>query len=197
MKKTIIGISGFARSGKDTLAKHIKKQLQNQGFSVSLFSFARALKQDIDEFCSSRFGISSFCEDSSQKEKIRPMLIAYGNCQRNITNGAYWINKVKPQVDSFFSGGGDFAIISDLRFKEFDYDEYDFFRSYPRNLIFTVSLINEDGSSNRAAHESEEKSFPFFLSNSDFNLKWNKTSDQNYLFAKAKECANIILNKYE
>lgn len=197
MKKTIIGISGFARSGKDTLAKSVKRCLEDQGFKVSLFSFAQALKYDIDDFCSSKLGITSFCEDTSQKEKIRPMLIAYGNCQRNITNGTYWINRVKPQVDSFFSGGGDFAIISDLRFKEFDYDEYDFFRSYPKNLIFTVSLVNEDGIMNGAAHESEERSFPFFLSNSDFNLKWNKTNDQTYIHNKAKECSNIILKKYE
>lgn len=197
MKKTIIGIAGFARSGKDTLAKSIKTGLEKQGVKVGLFSFAKALKDDIDSFCVEKFNISAFCEESASKSKIRPILIAYGNCQRNATSGGYWIERLKPEIESFFNSGGDCAIVTDLRFKEFEYDEYDFFRSYDRNFIITVSLFDNNGELNPAAHKSEEKSFPFLLSNSDYNVEWTKSNDKDYIALKANECIKLIKNKYD
>lgn len=197
MNKNIIGISGFARSGKDTLAKTLKSLLEERGHTVGLFSFASSLKSDIDNFCIEKFNISAFCESSELKAKIRPMLIAYGNCQRNATGGSFWIDRLKPEINRFFDSGGEYAIVSDLRFKEFEYDEYDYFREFERNFVFTVSLFDENGKINSAAHESEKKSFPFFLQNSDYNVEWSKSSDENYIKEKAGECVKLIINKYD
>jgi hypothetical protein len=197
MNKKIIGIAGFARSGKDTLAKTIASLLEEKGKKTRLFSFAKALKSDIDNFCVEKFNISAFCDNSDLKAKIRPMLIAYGNCQRESTLGTYWINRLKPDIDIFFKNGGEYAIVSDLRFKEFEYDEYDFFRSFVQNFVFPVSLFNRDGKLNDAAHESEKKSFPFFLQNSDHNIEWAKSEDESYIREKANECIKLITNKYE
>lgn len=197
MKKTIIGIAGFSRSGKDTLAKNIKLLLEKEGNKVGLFSFAKALKTDINSFCVEKFNISAFCEESELKSKIRPILIAYGNCQRNVTSGGYWIERLKPEIEVFFNSGGDYALVTDLRFKEFEHDEYDFFRNFDRNLIITVSLFDGNGRLNPAAHESEGKSFPFLLSNSDYNVEWTKSSDKDYITSKANECIKYIKNKYD
>lgn len=197
MKKTIIGIAGFARSGKDTLAKSIKLLLEEEGAKVGLFSFAKALKTDIDPFCVEKFNISAFCEESESKSKIRPILIAYGNCQRNITSGSYWIERLKPEIDFFLNSGGDYALVTDLRFKEFKHDEYDFFRNFDRNFIITVSLFDGSGKLNQAAHESEQKNFPFLLSHSDYNLEWSKSDDKAYINNKANECIKLIKSKYD
>ena len=193
--KIVIGISGFARSGKDTLANLLAKRLSTEGLNVKILSFAHALKSDMDDFCKSKIGISSFSEDTELKSKIRPILIAYGACQRQISGGRYWLDKLKPEVDNFLSEQGDVVIIPDLRFKEYNFDEYDFVKSYRNNIILTVAKILENGKQNPPAHESESKNFPFFLENSDHNLVWDSSSDEEYLSEKTAECLNLIDSK--
>lgn len=190
--KMLIGISGFARSGKDTMARLVRTSLSAKGVRAKVFSFASSLKEDVDIFCKEKFGISSFVEDTLQKNKIRPILVAYGNCQRSLTRGNYWIDKLKPKIDLFFKNGGDVGIISDLRFKEYDFDEYDFIRSYSPSYIATVSIEG-----NRPAHESEEKSFSFFLKNSDSNIVWESSDSEEYLLKKANPLIKMILNHYD
>jgi hypothetical protein len=193
--KFVIGISGFARSGKDTLAGRLSERLSGQGLSVKILSFAHALKSDIDSFCKTKIGISAFTEETELKSKIRPILIAYGASQRQISGGRYWLDKLKPEVDDFFSASGNVVIIPDLRFKEYDFDEYDFVKSYRDNLILTVSKTLENGDQNPPAHESESKNFPFFLEKSDYNLFWNSSKDEEYLSKKTTECLNIFNSK--
>jgi hypothetical protein len=188
----VIGISGFARSGKDTLARFLASELRNLGLNVKILSFAFPLKKDMDSFCMSKFGISAFSEDSELKAKIRPLLIAYGACQRQLTEGKYWLNKLKVEVDNFFSNNGNVVIVPDLRFKEFKFDEFDLIKSYSGNTIVTVSKTLECGKQNSAAHESELKNFPFFLKNSNLNIDWTTSNNKEYLSSKASQCLKIL-----
>jgi hypothetical protein len=192
-KKTVIGVSGFARSGKDVLSSLLLKKLAASGIKAKTFSFASNLKADINNFFLSKLDISAFTEDKEMKEKIRPLLIAYGNLQRNLSRGSYWFNRLKPEIDSFLQNEGCVAIIPDLRFKEYQFDEYDFIRSYDNNLIVTVSKNLADGTANPPAHESEAKNFPFFLKNSDFNLLWDSSNDTDYLEKTSAKCTNSIV----
>jgi len=194
-QKIVIGISGFARSGKDTLAQLLSEKLQQKNMSVKILSFAFSLKSDIDNFCKDKIGISSFTEHTESKSKIRPILIAYGACQRSISNGTYWLDKIKPEINSFFENGGNVAIIPDLRFKEYSFDEYDFVRSYQNNIVLTISKTLHDGNENPPAHESEANNFPFFIKNSDFNLNWETSNDKTYLNSKVNECLQHIYRK--
>lgn len=194
-KKLLIGVSGFARSGKDTFSSLVKSEFLKTGKNVKIFSFAFALKRDIDGFCSTKIGISALTEDSALKSIIRPILISYGQIQRHLSNGKYWIDILKPEVDAFFEGGGDIAIISDLRFKEFTFDEYDFIRSFENNLIFNISRNREDGSLVPAAHETEEKSSDFFIRNCDHAINWNTSPDQIYLKSKMLPSIELINSK--
>ena len=152
-KKIVIGISGYARSGKDTLASILKSSFTENKIKAKIFSFAFALKNDIDSFCLSKIGISAFTEDTDQKSKIRPMLISYGQVQRGTSSGTYWLKKLKPEIDQFFENGGDVAVVSDLRFKEFEFDETDFIKSYKNNAIVTISRIMENGMLNFSGKE--------------------------------------------
>jgi len=193
--KTIIGISGFARSGKDTFAKLLAERLEMDKIKTTILSFAFSLKADIDTFCLSKINISAFTEETDLKSKIRPILIAYGACQRSISNGTYWLEKIKPEIDMFFNNGGNVVIVPDLRFKEYLFDEYDFIRSYESNLVLTISKTNADGTQNEPAHESESRNFPFFLQNSDLNVNWNSSSDPVYLNSKIDDCIQLINKK--
>jgi hypothetical protein len=193
--KIVVGISGYARSGKDTLASIIKESLLSNGVKTKIFSFAFSLKNDIDDFCTSKIGISSFSEITEMKSKIRPILIAYGQVQRTISNGTYWLNKLKPEIDSFFDDDGSVAIVSDLRFKEYEFDEVDFIRSYSNNMIITVSRIMENGILNTAAHESEAKNLPRISRIADYELTWNTNDNKNELKNQSQKCIDLLFSK--
>jgi hypothetical protein len=176
--KIIIGVSGYARSGKNTLSEVIKNYCLSKSIDAKIFSFAFALRLDLNSFCKEKFNISAFTEQTEEKTKIRPLLISYGEVQRRISKGSYWWNKLKPEINNFFKNGGDVAIISDLRFKEYDFDEIDFIRSYPNNLIYCVTRKNEHGEIVPAAHESEVENFPKICKKADVHLTW-ETVDVN------------------
>jgi hypothetical protein len=194
--KAVIGISGYARSGKDTLASIIRDSLRSSGIRTKVFSFAHSLKSDIDDFCKSKIGISSFTEVTEEKSKIRPILIAYGQVQRNMSNGLYWINKLKPEIDSFFADSGSVAIISDLRFKEFEVDEIDLIKYYRNNMIITVSRIMENGIMNTAAHESEAENLPRISRIADYELVWNTNENKDELKTQSSKCIELIFSKF-
>jgi len=194
-KKLVIGISGYARSGKDTLANILKSSFTENKMKAKIFSFAFALKNDIDSFCLSKIGISAFTEDTDQKSKIRPMLISYGQVQRGASSGTYWLKKLKPEIDQFFENGGDVAVVSDLRFKEFEFDETDFIKSYKNNAIVTISRIMENGMLNVAAHESELENLPRISKIADFELTWNTNNNKNELTSQSKNCLDFLYSK--
>lgn len=193
--KIVVGISGYARSGKDTLASIIRDSLLSNGIKTKIFSFAFSLKSDIDDFCLSKIGISSFSEETELKSKIRSILISYGQVQRSISNGTYWVNKLKPEIDSFFDDSGSVAIISDLRFKEYEFDEVDFIRSYDNNMIITVSRIMENGIFNTAAHESEAENLPRISRVADYELIWNTNENKNELKNQSQKCLDLLFSK--
>jgi hypothetical protein len=170
--KIIVGVSGYARSGKNTLCDILNNFCKSKGLESKIFSFAFALRQDLNSFCTEKFGISAFTENSEEKNKIRPLLISYGEVQRNLSNGLYWLTKLKPEINNFFKNGGNVALISDLRFKVFDFDEIDFVRSYPNSLIYCVSRIKENGEEVKPAHLSESENFPKICKKSDVNSTW-------------------------
>jgi hypothetical protein len=190
-KKLIIGISGFATSGKDTCASLVHSYLGGAGLKSKTFSFANALKQDIDNFCTQKIGISSFTKDPLLKSKIRPILISYGQIQRSLSNGTYWIYKVNPQIDEFFNLGGNVAIIPDLRFKEFEYDELDYIRSFDKSILVNVERV-DNNSKIEAAHLSESEFYNILYNESDIKISWESSSDLNYLNSKISNLLKLI-----
>ena len=71
----LIGICGFARTGKDALARFLEGLLSDSNQRCKVTSFAYYLKKDIDDFLQSRLNISDFTEDPIEKEIIRPLLV--------------------------------------------------------------------------------------------------------------------------
>ena len=74
----IVGIAGYARTGKDTFGSILIKELKNAGLSAKKLSLAFELKSDLDSFLIQKFDISAFTEDPKEKNFIRPLLICYG-----------------------------------------------------------------------------------------------------------------------
>lgn len=114
-KPIIIGIGGFARSGKDTFVKVAKNILKANGYSSIKLAFADALKEEIDPFLQEQYNISAWTDDNQEKQLIRPYLVAHGCGKRTISNGHYWVNKIDKAIETIHFNE-DVIFISDCRF---------------------------------------------------------------------------------
>jgi hypothetical protein len=111
-----IGISGFARSGKDTFYERCKIHLEKEGKKVCRFAFADALKSECDELLSKYTDISAFTENKTEKEIVRPLLVSWGTQIRRELDQNCWIKKIQQDViDKLVEGY--YVFITDVRFK--------------------------------------------------------------------------------
>jgi len=112
-KPLIIGVGGFARSGKDMFVKIARKILTQNGYTSTKLAFADALKNEIDPFLKQCYGISAWTDDTEQKTIIRPLLVAHGCQKRSQSKGEYWIDKIDKDIEK---SNADVIFISDCRF---------------------------------------------------------------------------------
>lgn len=106
----IIGISGYARTGKDTFGISLQRILKTYKINCELIAFANVLKEDLNIFLLDKFNISAFTKRDEEKFLIRPMLVAYGESKRN-QNPNYWIDQIKEKVKN------KLTIITDVRYE--------------------------------------------------------------------------------
>jgi len=114
--KKLIGITGFARSGKDTFYQRAANFLAKEGHSSARIAFADALKNELNELLTTHTGISAFTEEDQDKELIRPLLVTYGTHIRRHLNQNCWIEKVQPRVIHHLNEG-DYVFVTDVRYE--------------------------------------------------------------------------------
>lgn len=125
MKHTVIPVSGFARSGKDTLADAIFDYLAEDEpeYSAIVLKFADALKKSLQTALDEAgVDIDVFTEDTDKKRALRPLLVAYGEYCRTL-NPDVWVNKVIEEIaewtdETVAEADGDHSVIliPDLRY---------------------------------------------------------------------------------
>lgn len=106
----IIGISGYARSGKDTFGLSLQRILKTYKIESTLDAFANILKEDLNPFLLDKFKVSAFTKDDAEKFLIRPMLVAYGESKRN-QDQDYWIKQIKEKSKN------KLTIVTDVRYE--------------------------------------------------------------------------------
>lgn len=99
----ILGLAGFARVGKDTVADAI---------GWPKVSFAAALKEDIRPLME-RHGLD--INKREDKETFRPVLVEYGRTVRKV-NPTYWIERAREQVMALVKEGKSNIVIPDVRY---------------------------------------------------------------------------------
>jgi len=167
----IIGLCGLARSGKDSFFNFIEDFKLNEKPNVRV-AFADCLKQELDLFLRSSFGISAFTDDDKEKDVIRPILVAFGMQKRFVSDGIYWINKAEKEINRFKDEYNHF--ITDVRF--------------PNEVLKIKELggkcIHIEREGNSPPNLEEEENDPIIKSMSDFNFKWKDFSDSELDTAK-------------
>lgn len=147
-KAKVIGISGKARSGKDTVADYIAERLEY----AKRYSFAGPLKEAV----SNLFDIPLNDLNEGDREKILPefglsvrqILQRFGTeCMREQFDQDFWINKAKRNVSKL--SDEEIIVISDVRFE----NEAKFCRE--DGILIHVQRPSLSGEVGDAGHASE------------------------------------------
>lgn len=178
MKNKLIGISGFARSGKDTFYERCKQILASVGEKSKRYSFADALKSELDELLVKYTGISAFTENNREKEIVRPLLVTYGTDVRRKLNQDCWIEKITAGVNTDLRLNNH-VFITDVRFL----NEAKWIKHNGGILI----NINREGVG--PANKDEQEQYELFKDLIDYKISW-PTFQENYL----DHCNDCILN---
>lgn len=116
----LIGLCGFARSGKNSFADFIidlRSENNADLVKIQATSFAYQLRKDLDDLLLSKLNISAFTEDPKEKEIIRPMLISWGtDVMRNRVNKNHWIEQIEKNIKNNRKKQ-IYSIITDVRFE--------------------------------------------------------------------------------
>ena len=166
LKNRLIGISAFAKSGKDTVCGLMNKRLKELEYRPVKFPFASELKRRIDPFLSKEIGISAFTQNKEEKDIIRPFLVLYGETARSLDED-YWVDMVKEQIlkfDEVYERDGVklFPVITDVRYE----NEAKMIQSLGGKILH----IERDGIN--APNPSEEKNHPIVRELADMVLDW-------------------------
>lgn len=75
MSRLRIALHGYARTGKDTVVG----RLLTEHYGLPRVAMGDLIKAQCDSITRSRLGISAFTIDPAAKERIRPLLVAWGD----------------------------------------------------------------------------------------------------------------------
>jgi hypothetical protein len=175
----MIGISGLARSGKDTLANNFSEIIsEDWGLNVKIFSFADEIKRQANDFIKNNYKISAFSEDTKEKEIIRDFLVCHGETMKKIYGNTIWADIIIKKIKE--TDGKFFPIITDVRF--------DFEARRVKEVDGQVVHIQKIG--NKPPNDIEAKNDPLVKEESDLSHCWGVYEpDQMKL---CKDHANLL-----
>lgn len=173
----IIGISGPARSGKDTLGDQFVNILTEWGMKCQKVSFANQLKLETDDFLKNTIGISSFTQDDEEKKIIRPLLVTWGTHVRRKLDPDVWVKSVEKLLTDDVV-----TIISDVRFE----NELNWIKDNGGHSVF-VDRYTPEGKLVPPANKDEEEHTMKLRSECDHSFVWDSISNEEWLVAIAYE----------
>lgn len=176
----IIGLTGVARSGKDTFYTILKRYLKEKGIDSERIALADELKKELGDFVEKKFKIDLNKCDGSDKELIRPLMVAYGKCRRIQTEGKYWTSMVDSKVKEL-KKQSVIPIITDVRYIEYKDDEYAWLKNH-NGILIHISRKLEDGSFVPPANIEEKSNDNKLKAVADYSITWETCQDTNALY---------------
>jgi hypothetical protein len=181
----IVGLSGVARSGKDTFCNLLIEEGLKLGFNGKRFALADKLKDKIAPFLISEFGIDPRTATGQDKELIRPLLVEFGRAKRIQTNGRFWTNLLEKEI--FEHSDLDFAVVTDIRYCEYEFDEVQWIRSTGGNLLHISR--KENGNFIQPPNDDERRNDPILQEFSDLTVVWETDPS----LASARLCVQNLI----
>ena len=176
----LIGISGLARSGKDSFYEMAAELLENMDIASKRYAFADSLKEECDQLLTNNINISAFTSDDNEKRIIRPLLVTYGTEIRRKLNPNCWIEKIQSSVKKDISLN-KVVFITDVRF--------------PNEQQWVHQLKGESVHVTRKGinppNRDEEVNNPILLRGSSHNINWGDFDKQN--IEKSKKAISGIM----
>lgn len=162
----IIGISGVARSGKDTLANNFVKIFKHLGIKAKRYAFADELKREVRPFLKKKTGLDSFTQNDDEKKMIRPFLVAYGTHIRRALNENCWIDTL-----SSYLKDDEIAIISDVRYK----NEADWIQK--NGFLIHIARLDKENNLIEPANPEELKNDPILQAQANLSYVWQTVEE--------------------
>jgi hypothetical protein len=186
---TIVGISGYARSGKDLFTTVAQNILNDHNLKSERYALAYELKSDLKDLVEKKTGINVFTENTKEKAIIRPLLVAYGEVMRKISNGTYWTQKIESRIAK---STADVIFITDIRYDMYPEDECTWVKhKQSGKLVHLTKFKMSPAPSKRristskpvkiydgAPNDHELFNNPKVKSKSDVALEWEDYSDK-------------------
>lgn len=146
----MIGISGVARAGKDTLAKCLKEIIEKEfDCEVEIVSLAKQLKSDLDKVISCNFNFLVHTDDTSEKKLIRPILVAYGEAMKEKWGKDVWVKKLEKSLSD--RKEKKLYIVADVRF---DF-EAEYFQNKMNASIIHITKLGHEAPANEVEAEND------------------------------------------
>lgn len=166
----IIGISGVARSGKDTLANNFVKIFKRLGIKAKRYALADELKREVRPFLKKHTGLDPFTQNDDEKKMIRPFLVAYGTHIRRALNQDCWINTL-----SSFLKKDEIAIISDVRYE----NEADWVQK--NGFLIHIARLDKENNLIKPANPEEQENDPILQAKANLSYVWQTVEDNKDL----------------
>ena len=194
MENNMIGLTGVARSGKDTFFSILKRYLKEKNIESQRIALADNLKSELGDFVKDKFKIDLTKCDGSDKELIRPLMVSYGKCRRIQTEGKYWTSLVEPKIKDF-EKSNILPIITDVRYIEYKEDEYTWLKAH-NGILIHISRKLDDGSVIPPANIEEKSNDNKLKAVADYSVSWETCQDVNFLYELMQKHLKNIYEKF-
>jgi len=190
----MIGLTGVARSGKDTFFSILKRYLKEKNIESQRIALADNLKSELGDFVKDKFKIDLTKCDGSDKELIRPLMVSYGRCRRIQTEGKYWTSLVESKIKDL-NKSNVLPIITDVRYIEYKEDEYTWLKAH-NGILIHISRKLDDGTLIPPANIEEKSNDNKLKAVADYSVSWETCQDVNFLYELMQKHLKNIYEKF-
>lgn len=177
MSKLIVGLSGLARSGKDTFCALLVEELGKIGLRAKRFALADDLKAELRDFIGANYGIDILKCTPEEKELVREFLVFHGKMKRLASQGGHWTTLTDHKIQ--VSRDIDVAIVTDIRYDIYPNDECPWIKAHGP-LVHIKRYTVEHGFHGELSkrhyiqppNKDEELNDPRLIAKADYTVDW-------------------------
>jgi hypothetical protein len=165
--KMIIGVSGYAGSGKDLFYDVLCKRRPE----FKRKSLADKLKQNLRDRILQEDNIDILNCSREEKDSVRGKLVDYAKSKREQSQGRHWLNLLDLEIKTEDSS----ICITDIRYDDYELDEVHWLTNELEGVLVHIErydIINNNKKFFEAPNEEERRNEPKLKAKALYNLQW-------------------------